>query len=452
MKTKLSMLQITALSAIALTGCGGSGSGGGSGSADAISAASNSSQPFVLQPSSPAGAINRARSAKTNPHDPSSMFVTHDTTAGVQLRRLDVSAGAADLASVDPVTIPGTAGQTAVSEINFADPRRASLAIADPGAGTNPRVALFNPAAAQLSTAFEVVDLSNPDLLEITAPANTFNSANAPISGYRVDSPVDSVILTSTQGPQLFVAFANRSDPGLQNPGTVCAYDLSTENGQTVVRLAATIVSRAFNPTELRLVHNAQGAQLLLASSGVVDPSTSTRQPAGVEIIDVATLRVTGEIILESAEFLSALSVSDDASTAFIATTTPNQDARIFEIDLATLQTGASHTLPYRLFNAQASVGIESSASGDALYVLIPGDRILYTLNRATGLVESRVDLTFNNSRSGAGTNIDLPISLTRRTNDADSTLFVLVSPINALLARSLGQSATIDVLSPTVR
>ena len=83
---------------------------------------------------------------------------------------------------------------------------------------------------------------------------------------------------------------------------------------------------------------------------------------------------------------------------------------------------------------------------------MIPGDRRLYTIDRASGLVEERADLSFNGSRSGPGTNIDLPVALARRTGDADSTLFVLVSPVNNLLARSLGQNATIDVLSPSVR
>jgi hypothetical protein len=401
----------------------------------------------------------RALNSTVSPALANQLFVTSVSDAGVELTRVDVSAPLTGPATTVTALLPGSAGQTQLGPVSILSATLGVAITAEPTLGQDPNVHFFSPGAADIQASTRSSSIASPRFLAIRAPSGTFDSSGDDVTAFIANSPVGWALVNTSRGLELFIAFANHSNPvvlrsglsqaGSSNPGAIMVYAVSNLTGSPALRHRATILSRSFSPAHLSV--QGQGAQqrLILASTGAPSSLASLGQNATLEVFDPESLAVTAEIDLGPFDALGALNVSDNAQFGHIVGTRAGQDARIFEIDLASHQLARSVDVPYATIDATAPPSVASSASAGVLYVLLPGDRALLTVDRITGVVREQRDLAIP-GRSGPGDPSDLPLALNRRPGDSASTLFIVISPLSAGNQVTLGANTAIDLIAPS--
>jgi hypothetical protein len=459
------LLSLTMLLSLAAAGCQSGSRDGVSPSASSPTTSTTGATPTRSTPSAVAPLAQvtpQTISATLSPQLPDQLFVTELDANGVTLLRSDASTTAPPAAN-SSVTLPGSQGQAQFGLTEIASRDLGLVMTATAPLGQDPQLHIFRPSAANIADDLQTLSIANPRFLTVVTPAGSTNSLGAPVTAFVANTPTSAAFVETSQGLHLFISFANRKfpavrsrgavEPGFSNPGCVIVFDVANATTTPSLRRRQVILSSSFEPAQLELVGQGNQARLLLAANGVSTPNgPAARSSANIDVIDPEALTVTATIDLGTTDRLGPFNVNDDGSLAHIAGSVVGQGARVFEIDLTSDQLSRQFDLLYSQVDTTTTVSIASSENNDLLYVLLPGDRVIATLQRIPGLVLERLDLTRLAALNRRALGRDLPVTLSRRLGDPESTLFVATRSTGASNSANIGSNTVLEVVTPRFR
>jgi len=256
-------------------------------------------------------------------------------------------------------------------------------------------------------------------------PPEPFDSEGDMIEGEVLCDPdAPSYLSTFTNAKvrvagRLFVATANAlPSGGRYNPGSVLVYDFDESGDVPLIRPhpeRRLLFTTHFNPTGLTLHQNSRGRDLVLVTStGALSASGSVLTPGGIDVIDVASLRVVATIPLEYAGASFGRLAIDP--TGRVALAGSDSKRHLYAVDLIALEDAALYPGPGE---EREPVLLDGSTPGFPDARIFSGDAPFVLPHRSDGPSELQCPTRTNVAMNAAG---DLAFA----TDWCDGTLIVV--------------------------
>lgn len=403
---------------------------------------------FNAFPASAPGFGVGAQNAEISLFAPNTMFVGYNDNTRSTLLALDVST--VPITARATVPLPFSVGQVPASNINIIDTQTGLIATSDVGTGDNTRIHMFNPQTLASPADIITIDLSVGNLLSVNATGQV-DSAGTGVTTFRANLPGGAVMVNIGGVNRLFVPFANLNLTTFDsNPGTVLVYDVTITNGSATAVRSGTIFTTDFNPISITAA-GSNGFNFIYATlNGAF--LVNGKSNGSVEKIDPTNVRVAANIPLGANSPSGKMIVNDSGTLGYVTSQENGAGIQTFEIDLNNDALSQTFTLPLLNPGTNFSVSAAVSADGNTLYVLAPGDAVVYSVDRATGATLASESAPTEMNRASPGQFLDVPAYMARRPGDPASNLFIVVTPLSMGATPANGSSALIDVYVPPVQ